>query len=230
MLTYALSFSVDRTVFRVTMSQIVCRFMGETEKTLEALFDLAKELSPSLIVFEEVDSIGRRRKQEEPDAERRMKLEVLRHLDSLDDMPEDVICIGTTNLPWELDSAFLRRFERRVFMGPLNKSDRAAFIQGRGWGPFDAREINELADLSRGLTGFELENALNELALSLASRGENENPDFAMLRKRLKLVKPSVTAKKMSFYINFLQNNGMGHQLEEIDADLIETKFPQYFV
>lgn len=87
---------------------------------IEILFDLAREHQPSLIVMEEVDSIGRKRSIKENDAERRLKIEFLKQLDLVSTQDEDVGFIGTTNLPWELDMAFLRRFERKIFMGLLN--------------------------------------------------------------------------------------------------------------
>lgn len=55
--------------------------MGESEKMIEVLFELAKEHQPSLIVMEEVDSIGRQRNSKENDAERRLKVEFLKQLD-----------------------------------------------------------------------------------------------------------------------------------------------------
>ena len=94
--------------------------MGETEKLIEALFELAKEHQPSLVVLEEVDSIGRIRNSQENDAERRLKIEFLTQLDGIADCEEDVIFLGTTNLPWDLDVAFLRRFERKIFVPLLN--------------------------------------------------------------------------------------------------------------
>ena len=98
--------------------------MGESEKMIEILFELAKEYSPSLVVMEEVDSIGRKRSTKENDAEWRLKVEFLKQLDGVANCDEDVAFLGTTNLPWELDIAFLRRFERKVFMPLLNKNER----------------------------------------------------------------------------------------------------------
>lgn len=51
--------------------------MGESEKLIELLFEIAKEYQPSLIVMEEVDSIGRQRTSKESDTERRLKVEFL---------------------------------------------------------------------------------------------------------------------------------------------------------
>lgn len=52
--------------------------MGESEKMIEILFELAKEYQPSMIVMEEVDSVGRKRSTKENDAERRLKIEFLK--------------------------------------------------------------------------------------------------------------------------------------------------------
>lgn len=89
--------------------------------------------------MEEVDSVGRKRSSKEGDAERRLKVEFLRQLDLVAQQDEEVAFVGTTNLPWELDIAFLRRFERKVFLPLLNHKERRELIQN-ALGDFDFDE------------------------------------------------------------------------------------------
>lgn len=77
---------------------------------IEALFEFAWDSKPSLIVMEECDAIGWKRTHEENDIEWRVKIEFLRQLDLILNDIEDVVFIATTNVPWELDAAFLWRF------------------------------------------------------------------------------------------------------------------------
>lgn len=62
--------TTKRTVFWISISNLISRFMGESEKMVEILFELAKEYQPSLLIMEEVDSIGRKRTTTESNTER----------------------------------------------------------------------------------------------------------------------------------------------------------------
>lgn len=229
MMVQAVSYAINRTVLQVCVSQFVSRFLGESEKMLEALFDLAKENAPSLIVMEEVDSIGRTRSSDEPDTERRIKSEFLRHLD---EMEEDVAFLATTNLPWELDPSFLRRFEKKVFVPVLNKSDRAQLIRNLTEQNLSltSGQKEDLAMASKGLTGFEIEREINDLFMLSNSRAEQFNFDFPSLKKKMLQTKPSVSSKLLGRYIKFLEMQGESSQLLDIDPNLIEVKVPQHYI
>lgn len=168
MLLQALSYKLDRTIFWVSVSDLVCRFMGESEKMVELLFELAREHQPSLIVVEEVDAVGRSRTSAEADAERRLKVEFLRQLDTLEDSSDEVGFIGSTNLPWELDFAFLRRFEKKVLVPLLSLPDRVCMLKQRlaGVAELSEAEFTSLGFATKGLTGFEISNAINDVLLA----------------------------------------------------------------
>ena len=222
MLTNAMTFETDRTVLRVNISQVVSRFMGETEKMLDAVFELAKENSPSLIILEEIDSIARKRSTSEPDMERRIKIELFRHLDAVKEMEECVAFMATTNLPWDLDSALLTRFEKKIFVSTPNKSDRMEMIRNLSepYSKFSHEELTELSEISRGLTGCEFEVLFNDLIVSLSNKSEALEIEFGILKKRILQTRPSVSPNVMSNYIRFLKRSGQADQLDEIDQDL----------
>lgn len=88
------------------------------------LFELAREHSPSIILIDEMDSLGRRRTGNESETERRIKTEFLKQLDQIKNIPEKVCVFGTTNMPWELDVAALRRFERKILVPMPDKETR----------------------------------------------------------------------------------------------------------
>ena len=80
------------------------------------LFELAREYAPYIILIDEMDSLGRRRTGNESETERRIKTEFLRQMDQSTRIKERVSVFATTNMPWELDIAALRRFQRRVLV------------------------------------------------------------------------------------------------------------------
>ena len=91
------------------------------------LFDLAKEHSPSIILIDEMDSLGRKRTGKESETERRIKIEFLKQMDNIKDASVSVF--STTNMPWELDVAALRRFERKILVPMPDKDTRKKIMK-----------------------------------------------------------------------------------------------------
>lgn len=76
-----------------------------------------------------MDSLGRRRTGNESETERRIKTEFLRQMDQIRRIKQQVSVFATTNMPWELDIAALRRFERRILVPMPNQYDRKEVLK-----------------------------------------------------------------------------------------------------
>jgi vacuolar protein-sorting-associated protein 4 len=125
------------------------------------LFELAREKSPSIILIDEMDSLGRKRNGNESETERRIKTEFLRQMDGkdiilfilgLETMEESVSVFATTNMPWELDIAALRRFQRKVLVPMPNKEERVEIfkIHAGDQGQLSSKELLTLAEMTHG--------------------------------------------------------------------------------
>ncbi len=124
MLAQAVCYHSKATCFWVSLADITSKFTGESEKLLAMLFELAREHSPSIILIDEMDSLGRKRTGQESETERRIKTEFLRQMDNIKCIDERVCVFATTNMPWELDIAALRRFERKILVPMPDKDTR----------------------------------------------------------------------------------------------------------
>ena len=77
----------------------------------------------SVIFIDEIDSICRQRNAREEEHTRRMKTELLKQMEGADNssLSDKIFLLCATNCPWELDSAFLRRFQKRIYIPLPNK-------------------------------------------------------------------------------------------------------------
>jgi SpoVK/Ycf46/Vps4 family AAA+-type ATPase len=131
MLARAVATESKSTFFAISASSLTSKFLGESEKLVRALFQLAKMLAPSIIFVDEIDSLLSSRSGGEHEATRRIKTEFLIQWSDLQkaaagsamtDKDKErgdatrVLVLAATNLPWAIDEAARRRFVRRQYI------------------------------------------------------------------------------------------------------------------
>jgi len=121
-LAKAVATEADCTFFSVSSSDLVSKWQGESERLVKQLFEMARQNKPAIIFIDEVDSLCSARSDNESDSARRIKTEFLVQMQGVGNDSTGILVLGATNLPWALDSAIRRRFERRVYI-PLPNAD-----------------------------------------------------------------------------------------------------------
>ena len=111
----------------MSSSDLISKYVGESEKLVRTLFDLARENKPSIIFIDEIDSLTSARSDGENESSRRVKTEFLVQMQGksffflclkniIIGVGKDdtgILVLGATNIPWGLDPAIRRRFEKR---------------------------------------------------------------------------------------------------------------------
>jgi len=166
-LAKAVATEADSTFFAVSSADLISKWQGESERLVRNLFEMARE-SPggkAIIFIDEVDSLCGSRSEGESDSARRVKTEFLVQMDGVGKADGQVLVLGATNVPWELDAAIRRRFEKRVYI-PLPEPDARAYMCKLNLGDtpndLDEHDFEHLGEITYGASGSDIKVLVKE--------------------------------------------------------------------
>jgi transitional endoplasmic reticulum ATPase len=152
--------------------EVMSKFVGEAEKKLRQMFEDAEKNAPTIIFIDEIDAIAPKREESYGEVERRVVAQLLALMDGLKGRGR-VIVIAATNRPDSLDPALRRggRFDREIDIGVPNKDGRLEIlkIHTRNM-PMKGVNLKELAEVTHGFVGADLESLCKEAAMSVLRR------------------------------------------------------------
>lgn len=126
---------------------------------------MARENKPSIIFIDEVDALCGPRGEGESEASRRIKTELLVQMDGVGQDSKGVLILGATNIPWQLDAAIRRRFQRRVHISLPDLPGRMKmFEMSVGNTPCELRpaDFRTLGQMSEGYSGSDISIAVQD--------------------------------------------------------------------
>ncbi|KAM9065905.1 spastin isoform 1-T1 [Sarcophilus harrisii] len=223
MLAKAVAAESNATFFNISAASLTSKYVGEGEKLVRALFAVARELQPSIIFIDEVDSLLCERREGEHDASRRLKTEFLIEFDGVQSAGDDrVLVMGATNRPQELDEAVLRRFIKRVYVSLPNEETRLLLLKNllsKQGSPLTQKELAQLARMTEGYSGSDLTALAKDAALGPIrelkpeqvknmSASEMRNIRLSDFTESLKKIKRSVSPQTLEAYIRWNKDFG----------------------
>ncbi|HII16375.1 TPA: CDC48 family AAA ATPase [Candidatus Woesearchaeota archaeon] len=154
MLAKAVANESDANFIAVKGPELVSKWVGESEKKIREIFSKARQVAPTVIFFDEFDSISKARGSSMTDATERMVNQLLTEIDGIEEL-ENVTVIAATNRPDLIDEALLRpgRIEAKVAIGLPDKEARKQILSIRTKGMPLADDVN-IAALNAKIEGW----------------------------------------------------------------------------
>ena len=148
-------------------ADLTSKFVGGSEKLVRSLFARARELAPSLVFLDEVDSIASTRESDKSVADQRLTNQLLVELDRNGRFERPVFTLAATNLPWALDGAVMRRLAKKIYVQLPNAQHRRVILQKLlpVSMAVSETELQLLADGSAGFSGSDLLSFCNDLKM-----------------------------------------------------------------
>ncbi|KAG5509987.1 hypothetical protein GH5_07835 [Leishmania sp. Ghana 2012 LV757] len=161
LLAKAVATECRTTFFNISAASVVSKWRGDSEKLVRMLFDLAVHYAPSTIFIDEIDSLMSARSSDgEHEGSRRMKTELLTQMDGLSKRRggDVVFVLAASNVPWDLDTAMLRRLEKRILVALPTRDARVLMFRRLLPDSFTSdADYEACAALTEGMSGADID-------------------------------------------------------------------------
>ncbi len=198
----------------VSFADIIDMFVGQSERNIHELFEIARRNAPCVLFLDEVDAIGQKRSQLRHTPMRSAVNQLLLELDDISGNNEGVFLLAATNHPWDVDSALRRpgRFDRTLLVLPPDAAAReGVFRYHLRERPVAGIDLAKLAKRTDGYSGADIahicETAAERALMDSVRRGEPRMIGLSDLEAAIGEVKPSLgawfdTARNVALFAN----------------------------
>jgi len=218
LLARALAAESKCTFFNISASALTSKWQGEGEKLVKTLFNLARQLEPTIIFIDEIDSFLTERKDNENEGSRRLKTEFMLQFDGLSTKSDEkLLVLGATNRPFDLDDAILRRFPKRIYIKLPDLTARSELLKislKNQKTRINEKEWNFIVLNTANYSGSDLKQLAKEAAYepirsmsvtTLKTVGVDDVPPItgAHFISAMKRIRPSVDTKSLSVFVDW---------------------------
>lgn len=208
--------------YNIGIDQILDMYVGNSEKNIKALFDTARANRPAVIFIDEIDALGRKR-------------ELLRHtnmtstinaflaqMDGVESDNENILIIGATNAPWDVDSAFRRpgRFDRVFFIPPPDEEARGKIFRlYLSELPIDELDYAALAEATPHFSGADISGLVDRVSESVIEEILESGEELLISQEELMETIENVKPTTMEWFemaknvVEYANENGIYDEL-----------------
>lgn len=218
----------------VRIEDVLDPYLGVSERNLHELFDRARNRRPCVLFLDELDGIGYARAKHRGSAGRSLVDQLLQELDAIGADNREILVIGATNAPWDVDEGLKRpgRFDRTIFIPPPDAAARAAILQlllrDRPTADIDHRRIAKSTPLCSGADlGHLVESALEALIEKALDSGEELPLTTLLLMDAAAKLRPT-TLEWLHRARNFVEFANQNERYEDIARFLRSSEARAY--
>ena len=155
----AIAHEINAPLYTVLLSDVLSKWVGESEKLIKQLFEKARSTKTSLIFFDDFDSLGMQR-QDDGNHNNKIIVELINQMDGFKKNQNTIVLLAATNKPWMIDSALMRpgRFEHHIYV-PLANHDARIMLIKKNLGEVPVEEgldYDRISDLLKGYNGADI--------------------------------------------------------------------------
>jgi transitional endoplasmic reticulum ATPase len=155
---------IDAEFISVSIHEVISGFMGAGEQLLHYWFEEARKKAPCVLFFDEIDAIASSRSNTSG-VYRTMVNQFLTEMDGVTGNNKNVLVVGATNLPWEVDSALRRpgRFDKLIFVPPPDEKARRKILDLKLMGkPLGELHLDEIVAATAGFSSADMTKVCDE--------------------------------------------------------------------
>lgn len=228
MLSKAVATESKANFISVKGSEILSKWFGESERKIAEIFKKAKQASPCIIFFDEIDAIAPTRGSAsgEPRVVERMVNTLLSEMDGLEEL-RGVVVIGATNRPDLMDPALLRpgRFDEVVLVPPPDEKARLDILKVhvKKMALDGDVKLKELAKKTKGYSGADIEALCRKSGMIALHEDINISKiSLKHFYEALRKINPSTTPRTKEYYEEVARRLGRG-----LEPKKIKEEFPR---
>ena len=232
----AIAGEVGATFYAIKGSDIMSKYVGESEKNISSLFEAARQQKLSIIFIDEMDSLfGERGKDTHND--KRVN-EFLQQIDGFASKLDNLLILGATNRPWDVDSAAVRsgRFSEKIYVPlPDEKAREFMFKHNLEKVPLGTDvDFDKLVGLTAGYSGADIAEICDrakEEPLNIYIKTDVEEPvSMKYLEAAIKKIKPTVNKlelKRFEAYAGIDKDKEETKEEDVVESVNVKVKFAQ---
>jgi len=209
MLARAVATESEANFISIKGPELFSKWVGESEKGIREVFKKGRSAAPSIVFFDELDSVAPRRGSDLGDsgASERVISQLLTEMDGIESLV-NVVVIGASNRPDIIDPAILRpgRFDRLIYVPAPDHATRRQIlkIHTRNMPLTPDVDLDRITSQTAGYSGADIEAVCREAGLiSLRRDIETKSVTLEDFRDAMERVKPSVTSDMENWYKGF---------------------------